>query len=552
MGNCKKILINDNCIKNYTIIFSQNGSAVNKKAAYELQKYIKMASGAELEVCGDGCRETEYEIIVGKTTRTDNIDRSGLNEEGFIICVIGNKLVITGMENKRGTLYGVYEFLEKYIGWRFAAAGSEILTCCCDVNIKNVNIKFIPALEYRELDWVCTIDNDWSVKNRVNAVRAPNRALNGEFGGGVVWGGGFVHTFGNLTGVKEPNQPCLSDAENLNKAVAYVKKLLADNPNCDIISVSQNDNMNYCKCEKCAAVDEEEGSHMGTLLRFVNAVADAVKADHPNVAIETLAYQYTRMPPKITRPRDNMIIRLCSIECCFSHSLDDPNCAINAAFKNDIEGWNKICDRLYIWDYVTDFSHFIPTFPNFGVLRKNMRFFAEHSVKGMYPEGNYRAVSGEFGELRAYMLAKVMWEPYMSDEEYNSYIDDFMLAYYGEGGKYIRKFLDFTEEHSEANHFLIWSKWYEIIDRGIYEANYDLIDGWWNAAEAEADNERILANIKRSRYQWTFIKLCLKPDAVEAEKYFNEVNANDIAWNEWHKRPLPIPDFNTTVPIQWY
>ena len=223
----------------------------------------------------------------------------------------------------------------------------------------------------------------------------------------------------NGNGVRQNGyaQPCLTNPEVLAIAKKNVRKILASRPDADIISVSQNDNFTFCQCDKCRAVDEEEGSHAGTLLRFVNAIAEDIEKDYPHVAVDTLAYQYTRKPPKLTKPRKNVIVRLCSIECCFSHTLDDPSCPENRKFAEDIVEWNKICDRIYVWDYVTDFCFYVQTFPNFGVLRQNMRFFAEHGVKGMYPEGNYNSPqSGEFGELRCYLLAKLMIDPMMTEE----------------------------------------------------------------------------------------------------------------------------------------
>ena len=82
-----------------------------------------------------------------------------------------------------------------------------------------------------------------------------------------------------------------------------------------MISISQNDWHGYCECEKCRALDEHEGTHAGTLIHFVNAVAEEVEKEHPDILIETLAYQYTRKPPRHVRPRRNVVTRLCSIEC---------------------------------------------------------------------------------------------------------------------------------------------------------------------------------------------------------------------------------------------
>ena len=58
-----------------------------------------------------------------------------------------------------------------------------------------------------------------------------------------------------------------------------------------------------------------------------------------------------------------------------------------------------------------------------------MRFLAEHGVKGIYPQGNHQSVSGEFGELHCYLLAKLMQNPFMTEEEYQSHINEFLAAY---------------------------------------------------------------------------------------------------------------------------
>lgn len=437
--------------------------------------------------------------------------------------------------NGRGVIYGVYALLEKYLGFRAFMPGLEKLS---GGDIPECDDSFKPVFEYRQSDWPCGNDTVWSAKNNVNS-----RPCGDELGGFAKWGG-FVHTMHDLTDTPYDKQPCLSDPENLKKAIARVRKMLENDPTLSIISVSQNDNCNYCKCEKCAAVDEEEGSHMGTLLRFVNAVADNIKDDYPNVAIETLAYQYTRRPPKHVRPLPNVIIRLCSIECCFAHPLSDETCGVNRAFRTDIEDWNKICDRMYIWDYVTDFSYYIPPFPNFGVLRENMRFFALHGVKGMYPEGNYNSVSGEFGELRCWLLAKLMWNPLMSETEYQAYMDEFLEAYYGAGWRYIRAFIDFTVSESKHSHMVIWNPPFNIVAKEMYEAMYDTIESWWNSAEEMAGDK--LENVRRSRMQWSYVTLMLRPDAEKGKRFFEDAQKYNVKFNEW--RPVTkTPDFSQPV-----
>lgn len=56
-------------------------------------------------------------------------------------------------------------------------------------------------------------------------------------------------------------------------------------------------------------------------------------------------------------------------------------------------------------------------------------------------------------ELRAYVYAKLMWNPYMSDEEYNEYINEFLQGYYGKGWKHIRNYLEIWAEATKGTHY---------------------------------------------------------------------------------------------------
>ena len=502
-------------------------SAPEQYAAAELVKYLdKMGIPA-----GDGLR-----ITLG-------IDPA-IGRDGYAVRVTDDGISISG-GNARGVIYGVYGFLEKYAGVRFFMPGLETLG---DGDIVvDEDDAFTPIFEFRQSDWQCgNNDEVWRVKNRLNYFG--RGATSAEKGGHMKYGA-FVHTLGGFTGTPWDQQPCLSDPENVKKTVAAVRSILEKDPEVAIVSVSQNDNFNFCKCEKCAAVDAEEGSHAGTLIRFVNEVTEEIEKDYPHVVIDTLAYQYTRAVPPVTKPRENVCIRLCSIECCFSHPLNDESCPENRKFYSDIVDWSKICDRIYIWDYVTDFSYYIPTFPNFGVLRQNMRFYAEHGVKGMYPEGNYNSpASGEFGELRCYLLAKLMWNPMMSATEYYAHMDEFLAAYYGEGWRYIRAYIDYTCSEAAGAHMSIWINPFHLIPRDKYEAMEETFDAWWDKAEAMAGDR--LEAVKRSRIQWRYIKLMLHPNEEDGKALRDDVENASIRWNEWRNLPENV-DLSKS-PDKWF
>jgi hypothetical protein len=484
-------------------------SAPEKHAGAELAKYLsKFGIGA-----GDGLT---FDIRIDPA----------LPQEGYVIRPDDRKITIHG-GGGRGVIYGAYGFLTHYAGTRFFMPGLEKLGEG-DVTVDH-EYSFSPVLECRQSDWKCgNSDVDWCVKNGINARPIPE-----EMGSYRWYADGLGgHSMARLTGTDQgKEQPCLSDPEVLKKVIAGVRAALRKDPDARIVSVSQNDNANYCKCPKCAAVDAEEGSPAGSMIRFVNAVADDIAKDYPDVVVDTFAYWYTRKPPKITKPRPNVCIRICSIECCFAHPLSDRTCRQNAAFLHDLLEWNKICDRIYVWDYVTDFAHYIPPVANFRVLRDNMRFFAEHGVRGMYPEGNYgSAKTGEFGELRCYLLAQLMLDPYMGADAYYKLMDEFLETYYGAGWRYIRAFIDWTCAEAAGSHMRCYAEPFGIIPQDKYLAMEQTLDAWWDKAEELADDRQ--GYVRRSRTQWEYIKLMLHPDPEKAEKLRQYVEREKIQWGE--------------------
>ncbi|MCR5682629.1 MAG: DUF4838 domain-containing protein [Clostridiales bacterium] len=507
-----------------TAQITAGSSEPEKYAASELRKYLGQVGIWE----GDGAA---FDLSIDRAVGTD----------GYVITPGEDGTVTICGGNGRGVIYGVYAFFEQYAGARYFMPGLETLGEG-DIVVDR-EYALTPIFEMRQSDWQCgNGDVDWCVKNGINQRDIPKKQ------GGNIKYGGFVHTIAGLTGTSADRQPCFSDPEILEKTIASVRALLASDPSITIVSVSQNDNQNYCTCAKCRAIDAEEGSHMGSLLRFINAVAKDIEDDYPDVLIDTLAYQHTRQAPKITKPRDNVCIRLCSIECCFSHPLNDPDCPENKKFAEDIVEWSKICDRIYVWDYVTDFCYYVQTFPNFHVLRENMRFFAEHGVKGMYPEGNYQSEqSGEFGELRCYLLAKLMMDPMMSETEYGGCMDDFLEGYYGKGWQYLRAYIDWTTAEAAGAHMNIWNPPFSTIPREKYAAMEETFDGWWDKAE-ELAGDRLEA-VRRSRLQWRYIKLMLHPDAQLGKAFLEEVKEQRIRWREGQELP-ENPDFAAS-PETW-
>ena len=469
--------------------------------------------------------------------------------------------------NARGVLYGVYRFLEKYAGFRFFTPDLETCTEDAVVITEGVLMDYVPVMTGRRITWAKVgTSADWCVKNGINNCDTTLQDIQG--GVKFNYGSLFVHTIGSLSGTTYPypvygTNPCLTDPEILATVISNLRKELEKNPAINIASVSQTDFEGHCQCPNCMKIEEEEGSPSGPWIRFVNAIAENLEEDYPDLIIDTLAYKYTQKPPKVTKPHKNVCVRLCSINCCFTHSLDDPNCPKGKQFHDDIIGWGEICDNIHVWDYTTNFHYYISTFANFGVLQKNMKFYAENNVVAMFPQGNSQGASGEFGELRSYLLAQLMWNPNMSEEEYYTYMDEFLEAYYGAGWKYVREYINQTTKLAANGGYQINSDettGAAVCGQGIYGhpftaitrkeySNYELIfDEYWAIAEEMAGSRK--KYVQRSAMQWRLAKLYLYPNAEEAQKLIDDAKAAGVVWKEGQPNVKDGSDLSKS-PYYW-
>lgn len=540
----------------YRIVIAKDPSPSVFHAAEELKRFLGEISGADFPIAFDTDRQTECEIIIGKNAHFDaldcGVDIAGLGTEGIWLKTVGCALVLAGSD-VRGALYAVYQLLDEHLGCRWFTAEDSFIPKRACLTLPELDERFIPPLEFRDPYMLNYNDGAFYSRNRCNAE-------SGQLGpteGGKVTYARFVHTMQELVppeeyfeshpeyfalridengnGVRQNGyaQPCLTNPEVLAIAKKNVRRILASRPDADIISVSQNDNFTYCQCEKCRAVDEEEGSHAGTLLRFVNAIAEDIEADYPHVAVDTLAYQYTRKPPKITKPRGNVIVRLCSIECCFGHPLE--SCSLSGteggqgSFTADLEGWSAISSRLHIWDYTANFAHAIQPFPDFKVLAPNIRYFIRHGVTGIFEEGeNSVRDHGELNPLRQYVLAKLLWNPELDPERL---INEFLAGYFGMAAPAVREWFDLLHAGvTEDVHVHIYDG-----PRQPYLSDefLDASEPVFDEAERLADDDTILERVKKLRLSVRYVRLAHTPADAEgrreaAERFIEDVRASGI------------------------
>jgi hypothetical protein len=175
---------------------------------------------------------------------------------------------------------------------------------------------------------------------------------------------------------------------------------------------------------------DAEGSMSGPLLAFVNAVADEVGKEFPNIKISTLAYLDTFMPPKTVRPHSNVVIQLCTD----SHAWSVPFLTIEETqqFQTAMKGWAAIGANIDIWDYTCNFSNYAGPMPNWQVVTDSIRFFVKHNAKGVMLQGNYQTPGTSDGYMRCWVWAKLLWDPTLDTQ---ALMKDFVFGYYGKAAQ---------------------------------------------------------------------------------------------------------------------
>lgn len=478
-------------------ILCDGDHAVMHTAAEQLLRYLHAMCDIIEAKPSDAAFDTTPTVFLSQdASLSADAFRLRMTPEG--LCLIG--------QNGRGLLYAVFELLER-LGCRFYATDTEIIPKLSEIALPyDLDVTESSPFEYRDLYWVGTTDPLTAVKLRINGVGlSPERHIRHipePLGGGIGYAGPhFVHTFsmllpaekyfeahpeyyalidGERTGKHLYSQPCLSNPDVRRIMTEGIRSWLRAEPNAKLVSVSQNDSYvieSYCTCPECQKVMDEEGSPSGPLIRFVNAIAEELEPEFPEVVFDTLAYQYSSRPPKITKPRHNVAVRMCTGSCP-SHPIAE--CPNNAQTAQSIRTWAEISDHLYIWDYTTDFAQYLNPFPNFQTLQANVRFFRDNHVKGVFEQGTYSGgLSGEFGELRSYLLAKLLWDPEFDVE---SGTEAFLHVYYGGGAPYVRQYLTFIQEKVRDVHFHVMISAHELWNDRISEDELIFLDQLWNDA----------------------------------------------------------------------
>ena len=516
------------------IILKENNQ-ISWTAANLLQTFIQKVTSCKLPV------------VISQTPRKGDILIGGqssaeVTKDGFSISTQDGILKISGKEN--GVVYGVVTLLEQYLGIDYWGENEYSLTPSKTVNLPLINKVENPGFRYRQTQ--CYAIHADSIYKWWNRLEEPNE---------VFAAGYWVHTFDKLLpssiygkehpeyysyfkGKRHPgkaSQWCLSNPEVFEIVAQRVDSIFKANPDKHIMSVSQNDgNYTNCTCDACKAIDDYEGALSGSIITFLNKLA----ARFPDKEFSTLAYLYTMNPPKHVKPLPNVNIMLCDIDCDREVTLTEN--ASGKEFVKAMEGWSKITNNIFVWDYGINFDNYLAPFPNFHILQDNIRLFKKNHAT-MHFSQIAGSRGGDFAELRAYLVSKLMWNP---EVNVDSLMQHFLHGYYGEAAPYLYQYIKIMEGALIGSGQRLWiydspvSHKYGMLKPALMRRYNHLFDLAEKAVAAEPD---FLKRVQRARLPIQYSELEIA--RTETEKDLVDINKKLDLFEERVKE-FQVPTLN--------
>lgn len=484
----------ENAATDYDVVVSSRATETELFAAEEFINFTQQVTGVQLELKTDNqvsFSETEKVVCIGNTRLlkfTDyEVDKTALNTDGFIIKNFGEMIFICGAVD-RGTLYGVYEFLERYLGVKFLTFDTTYVPQKSDVQVeKTLNITEVPDFEIRDYYSQTTKDPLFAARMRMESV----------VGGAERYGGSFMDLFydwqfhNTISYVKsspvwqehdewfttDGKMVCytngITDADKLDESVeesavkAVIEKLkqniLDSAPSEKYFMIGQEDLVAPCTCSRCQA-SALRNTKTGTMIVWMNVICEAIEewakvtVPEKEYYICCFAYSWSQSAPvkvdpttqkyvavnENVVPHEDLYVMYAPITICYYHTINDTSCSMNDQGRAQISGWGAITNRMLIWDYSCNYRNFLWYFPNTSVLKENLQLYKDTGVIYVRTQGPAFDKNSYQQQLLNYLLSKLMWN---IDRDVYDLIHEFNKYYFAEGAEYMNEYIDLFERH---------------------------------------------------------------------------------------------------------
>ena len=577
--------------RNVMIISKQNGK--NYAVYYEdcvlafayadeiLNNFVRKATGFSL-----GNRETAQNfIVIGDCDKSKGImeryDLSTLGDDGFYIAFENKNIYIFG-NTELACVYGVYEFLERYMGIRFLNVDFDYIPQTENIVILEEDVKCVPVFPERSFYSLACFYPDYS--EFVHKLRFTGDLFhyNERYGSTKRWFSEIPNSphnalsyvpkekYGNThpefyckvsayedlcytNGITDDGEFDYSMDESVAKAIAdslegYIKNAKTEKY---FMFGKPDDKDAACHCERCEKNRAKYGGESGLIIVLLNAVIKEVerRLETQNIQsdfqIVTFAYLSTEKPPvdenfKPVSPKvipcKRLHIRYAPIDADYTFSLDDKR--QNESVSKHIKGWMSLTHNIMIWDYMSNFGEYCWYMYNLHYFKDNLRLYADNKFSYVFNQGSYNVRREWQVEMKSYIASKLYWNLDLSVEDLRT---EYVSLYYGPASKTVFEFLKqmdafFQEKIDNGFHIRLGSApAFLNYEEYPFEFLYSMYLLLKNGVEELGSSS--LSKEERDMYAFRLEMIMLTPMRM---LLINKYSYKDFAWSEMEKEFFEI------------
>lgn len=469
----------------YRIVIPSPADVSTEAVAGDFAQILEQITGAAFPVVADTQPPQPREIVVGH----DNARLGALGlasiagdfaQGEYEIRTVGEHLIIAGGP-PRGTINGMYGFLQDHLGCRWFTPGVSCIPQRSRLQLDPIQDRQVPAFRYRSTNSNTHWDAAWTARNRLNECKTyggtvsmmmlmadPRVKTIGNYSSGhqfsyipaslyeehpeyyaLIDGERMLHPDSNQRGY------CVTNEGFVQYMTDMLKRGLQGSSGPHFVGLGHADNTFYCQCDSCRASYDRVGVS-GTYMEFDNKVAQAVVEEYPEAIISTLVYGITFAPTDV-QMHPSIRPLWCPISACYAHSFDE--CAYNRDrdWLGQLSQWLENTSQLGIWYYHHQYDSLMPHL-NLFATKRSFTIFHDMGVDDIFVEDNcgytrrtnpvsdgdkllpaygdgerngYFTVPWGLEHLKAYVTCRLLWDP---EFDVAQGIREFCQTYYGPAG----------------------------------------------------------------------------------------------------------------------
>lgn len=486
----------------YSILLPEDVDGTTFAAAYELVDYVKQTTGATMHIVWDSSVIEGNYISIGNTKQFANlnIDVSNIKHDGYMIKTVDNNVYIAA-NLTRGVQYGVYNFMERFMGIRWFDDSYTYVPKAEDIVVYSCDILDEPVFQMREwyngerlfsdqsyLDhmkvytgtdlWVPefgtighNVTDSFGSKGVVN-----KKDVDPEDSQGRTYAQTHPEFFTDYTnnstlyydlcysngieadGKLTPNAQTVASIMIEKVKIALQKE---ENASRKFVMLGKMDDRNaICHCDKCLEKREVIGEG-GIHVMFFNCIAREVnewlkqEQNGREIYIVPFAYQFAFFPPTIEDGKggykaindlcmvdEHVVFKIASIDVNYTYSLNDPR--QDPGQVAALKGWQAISNKFMFWDYNTSYTEYYWYWPSIHYMKENFKYYKDMGVMYMFNQASYTQKNVWQDEIKAYIASKLYWD---TDWDVGLLFNEYIEHCYGIASDNIKTVINSFEQY---------------------------------------------------------------------------------------------------------